>query len=298
MPINITRLALVWAVAPMLGFSGCAPQPMCQRALTASWVRAEHSFQTIEPDFWAALLLADAAHDCRGVAIGAPAADEAPAATATTGTSRQAPRWSAADVVLSAPLQQDPSLRLVWLKAQRSKGFVTGPLALVAVGSRRIEVRAIGLLRLPGEDVSLSWVDMHEFAAARIDMRRCTAQMGKAPLCCQSMRIMPSHQGKLWAGLDEDDDVELACVHELRSQKRLWARRVAHHAQVELCEGVIILTESAALTEHHLQRASMSPRLVRQAEAVRAIRWENRMWKSSDLPLWQMMAQSEIPRQR
>lgn len=283
------RLLTLLTTVSLLGLSGCS-QTMHRGGRPLPPALAGAPAELIEPAFWAALLLA-------GEACDAPAQTASHTQAPSQASSPVERRvYGAEDVVLSDAIERDASLRVVWLKAAHAEGFVSGPVALVALGARRVEIVAMGDLRLPEAQVALQYVDLHEFWAVRVDVQVCSATVDALPPSCRHfMRVMPQQAGRLHAGASADADMDLDARYALPAKRHAWARRVAHTAQVELCHGTVILTESAALQEYHLKRVRMPPLVVRQAEAIRSVRWENNSWKASEQPLWQMMAQTEMP---
>lgn len=245
---------------------------------------ASQAPETFAPAFWAALLV----HEGHKDRMGAPICG---LHTCLSPATRKA--YVSTDVVLSPPSHTHPDTRVVWLKALREPGFDVGPVALVRVTPDSVAVLATGTLRLARGEAVLAYVDVHEFFAVQVTWTDCLAVPSHGGHCRRTMRLLPHLADRLVTGTKGATDVELCATHALPRSQGIWDRRIEHEATVELCQGTIILTEQAVLKAYPRKRAGISPRIVRQVEAVRSVRWEHGAWCKSDPPLWQMMAEAE-----
>ncbi len=199
--------------------------------------------------------------------------------------------------VVATPFGED--VRLVWVITSRfASGDALGPVAVVEVKSRRLVVRAIGVLRGYPERARLRLEKLGETEVLVAEGESCA---GKDPGSCQrAARVLPL-RGERFAS-DPLVSEAGACVsaawfdlarEEIEPIESGWKRRYRLDAALTFAPEAIRIEEQLAIHEFDPRKPQTPPRLLRRAQGERTVTLAGGKLVATGKPLWTKVVKAE-----
>lgn len=178
---------------------------------------------------------------------------------------------------------------LVWVQKMQGRESLHGILMLVKMENGYVLVKGAGIIQVPKYGkIDLNFVDLGEFHAARVIVQRCSNIGVRTGECHKIVRFVPLEKMRFVGGMENDGQFYLMYQGSVKKDK-MWNWRIDYAADVELCQGTIIMSEKMTWSKSSVQgkKRHDASQLTHQIESLHSIRWENGAWIRSDPALWQ-----------